>query len=97
MINLPISNYIGEQSEARRNSTFQTYQEQSLKYPKLKKKRQNQTVTNKTKQEMFKNVFKIDPEIDTKFLQFSQRRFAGFRSKIEFDKKRLILSNKNTF
>ena len=46
---------------------------------------------------MFKNVFKIDPEIDTKFLQFSQRRFAGFRSKIEFDKKRLILSNKNTF
>ena len=46
---------------------------------------------------MFKSVFKINPEIDTKFLQFSQRRFAGFRSKIEFDKKRLILSNKNTF
>jgi len=46
---------------------------------------------------MFKNVFNIDPEFDTKFLQFSQRRFAGFRSKIEFDKKRLILSNRNSF
>jgi len=45
VINRPISNYTGgeqDPSEARRNSSFQTYQQQSLKYPKLKKKRQNQ-------------------------------------------------------
>lgn len=93
-----MSNYTGEASvDARRNSSFQTYREQSLKYPKLKKKsRQNQNGKS-IKQEKFKHVFQIDPEFETTQVSFSQRRYAGFRNKIEFDKKRLILSTKNSF
>ena len=46
----------------------------------------------------FQNVFTIETEKEEiKHLNFSQRRYEGFRGKVEFDKKRIIVSSKNKY
>lgn len=49
-------------------------------------------------QKCFQSVFNIDAgENPIKQLNFSQRRYEGFRGKVEFDKKRLVMSSKNKY
>ena len=49
------------------------------------------------KKSNFYNAFTIQTSHPIEKMNFSQRRYQGFRGKTEFDKKRIVLNSKNTF
>ena len=49
------------------------------------------------KMRQYTQVLNIDVETPIKHLDFSQRRYNGFRNQIEFDKKRIVIAGDNEY
>jgi hypothetical protein len=95
MLNMPMSNYGGEITSIHK--PYPRIVNPSPLNKSAKSKMFQSRKGSQAKNESFQEVFNIQNNFETSNLNFSQRRYEGFRGRTEFDKKRILMSGKQKF